>query len=267
VVEASDGTEIEIEWEDFVRVDFVPAPAGTAAPATRRLHGTLRTRGGAQWTGFVAWDLDEALMSDILDGDAPDGARRRIAFSDVSRIARDSRSSVRVTLTGGQELVLRGTNDVDDDIRGIEIDDPSFGRVIAGWDELVSLELHPRTQPAVAKADYVTGGRLHGTVVASDGRSVSGSIRWDNDEEHVWDVLDGRLDDVDVSVELARVRSIERSGESARVSLRDGRVFTLAGDEELGDLGEANRGVFVTPASGETVLVRWRNLVRATFDP
>jgi hypothetical protein len=104
-------------------------------------------------------------------------------------------------------------------------------------------------------------------VAASDGRSVSGFIRWDNDEEHAWEVLEGLMDGVELSIELGRIRRIEPGQDGVTVALHDGRTFVLEGSEDLGDLGASNRGVFVTPEQGETVLVKWQELSQATFDP
>lgn len=269
VVERSASDEVELEWEDVARVDFVPAPEG-ARPVSQRLHGTLRTRAGSSWTGFVAWSLDESLTSDELDGEGPDGEMRTIAFGDVASIMRASRRSARVRLRGGDEQVLEDSNDVGSDIPGIEITDPSFGRIIVGWDAFASLDFHPATEPGVAKDHYAGGAPLRGTVVAEDGRSLRGHIRWDNDEASTWEMLEAVLHaerGVRVAVETALVRSIERAAESVRVTLRDGRTFELSGTEDLEDVGEANRGVFVTTDEGETVLVRWRELRSVTLEP
>jgi hypothetical protein len=266
VVERAGAEEVELEWEDIVRVDLEPARPGPEA-RSERLHGTLRTRGGGAWTGFVAWSLDESLTTDTLDGEHRDGERIRIAFADVASIARVSRSSARVRLLTGVETVLEDTNDVGDDIPGIEITDPSLGRVVVEWDDFSSLELHPRAQQPLDKTAFDGGARLSGTVVARDGRRVSGLVRWDNDEEHTWEMLDVESEGVMLAIELGRVRSVERLGESARVTLRDGRLLEAAGNDELEDVGASNRGIFVTTPDGETVLVRWRDLESATFEP
>ena len=265
VVEDAARGAVELEWEDLARVDVLPAPAD-GLPTGRRLHGTLRTRDGSQWTGYVAWSLDESLSTDELDGEGPDGEMMEVSFGDVARVARESRRSARVRLRSGEEIVLDDTNDVGSDIPGIEITDPSFGRVVVEWDAFVSLDFHPRTEPSV-EVPFGRSGPLRGTVLAVDGRTASGLVRWDNDEEHGWETLEARSGDVDVTIELGLVRSIERVGTSSRVTLHDGRVFDAHGTEDLGDLGDANRGIFVTPESGATTLVRWRDLKSATFEP
>ena len=261
VVEDAARGAVEIEWADLARVDFAAAPPGRAAPAGRRLHGTVATRSGLQLTGFIAWDLDETLSTDVLDG-RRDREDVRIAFADIASIARENRSSARVTLLSGAGMVLDGSNDVDSRNRGIEITDPSFGRAIVQWDEFVSLELRPRSRadrPPLTRVD-----RLRGSVVAEDGRRVIGFVRWDNDEEAAWEVLDGRSESVDFAIDFGLVRQIVRSGAgAARVTLADGRTFALEGTT---DIGEENRGIFVETEGRETVLVRWREFVSATFE-
>jgi hypothetical protein len=274
VVEDASGEAVEIEWENLARVDFMQAPADRPPPLERRLHGTLHTRDGSQWTGFVAWSLDESLPSDTLDGEDKDGEMMQIAFANVASIARESRRSARVRLRSGEEIVLEDTNDVGSDIRGIEITDPSFGRVVVAWDVFASLDFHPpierQFEGQVAKAAYTGGAPLRGTVVASDGRSVTGLIRWDNHKERTWEVLDAWThdrDDVVVGIELGLVRSIERIDVAYRVQLHDGRTFMLQGSEERGDLGPSNRGIFITTENGDATLVRWRDFKSAAFDP
>jgi hypothetical protein len=127
------------------------------------------------------------------------------------------------------------------------------------------------TDPSTTGRD---GAGLRGTVVARDGRRVTGSIRWDNDEQYAWELLDGRIDGVELAIEMGHVRSVERvvgeglAGEEAetesRVTLSDGRVLTLGDDR---DVSEGNRGVFVDPGDGETHFVAWHDFVRADFEP
>lgn len=263
VVDDAERGEVEIEWEDLARVDLLAAPSRSAPSAQRRLHGTVATRGGLRLTGFVAWDLDEALTTDVLDGEAG-GEDVRLAFGDIAAIAWESRSSARVTLVGGDEMILDDSNDVNSDNRGIEITDPSFGRAVVDWDEFLSYTRHPRTGATVDREAFGGGSRLRGTVIGRGESPVTGLIRWDNDEEFTWETLDARTEGVAVAIELGRVRSIERLGDESRVALADGNVFLL---DASGDLGDDNRGIFIDTGAGGTVLVRWRDFVSASFEP
>jgi len=270
VEDASAGT-VEIRWRDLDRVDLLPAPPSAPPPSSERLYGTLRTQEGVELTGYVAWDLDEALSLDVLDGTQA-GRDMEIPFGRIAVIRRESDRAAHVTLRSGEDLVLRGTNDVNSDNRGIEISDPGLGRVIVPWDAFESVRFHPRDRAPVASraawsdglADFDGGRALTGTVETRSGTSASGRVRWDNDEEQSWELLDGRSGGVEYDVELGLVRSIERAGAGVRVELRDGRVLELDGTN---DVGEENQGIFVRPEEGGTVLVRWRDLERVTLAP
>jgi hypothetical protein len=263
-VEDAERGVVELRWRDLDRVDFMAAPPGAPPPTAARLYGTLRTTGGVELTGYVAWDMDETLTSDVLDGEH-DGGDLDIGFGSVAAIEREGRDASRVTLATGEELILTGTNDVDSDNRGIEISDPALGRAIVTWDEFESLVFHAPESGRDTRADFDGGAPLVGTVESRNGERHTGRIRWDNDEEHTWEVLDGRSDGVDYDIELGLVRRIERAGSSAaRVELLDGRSLLLEGSNDVND---ENQGIFVRGESGRTVLVHWRDLERVTFGP
>jgi hypothetical protein len=209
---------------------------------------------GVELTGYVAWDMDETLSSDVLDGE--EGSRERdVVFETIATLERADARSTRVTLRSGEELLLSGTNDVNSSNRGVEVSDPSFGRAVVAWEVLESLRFHPPAAAADRRAFYDRAGPLTGIVETRAGRTHAGRIRWDNDEEFGWEMLDGRSDGVDYDIELGRVRIIEPVGSSqARVELRDGRSLLL---EDSNDVDERNQGIFVLVEGAETVLVRW----------
>ncbi|HSH74699.1 MAG TPA: hypothetical protein VLA09_03265, partial [Longimicrobiales bacterium] len=222
-VEDLERGEVELGWRDFRRVDFMSPPPGAARPSGERLHGSLRTRRGVELTGFVAWDLDEALSTDLLDGEEG-GRDRRIELGSVATIEPQGRRGARVTLRSGEEMILTGSNDVNDDNRGIEISDPGLGRAVVSWAELESIVFHPPEGDGPSYEAFDGGSPLRGEVESRTGERLSGRIRWDNDEEHTWEVLDGTWEGVDYDIELRFVRHVEPVGTSAaRVTLDDGR--------------------------------------------
>jgi hypothetical protein len=241
----------------------MPAPAGIE-PSTLRLYGTLEDRFGNVYTGFVAWDVDEIFTADILNGDDRRGRRREIRFADIAAIERAGSSAARVTLTTGEELVLDGTNDVDSSNRGIQVADPDLGQVQVDWEAFASLRFQPAPSTPSSWERFDGGHRLRGTVVTEAGERISGELRWDNDEEWSWEILDGQYRGVVYDVELAKVRHIRREGgRGSTVTLTDGRVLDLEGSN---DVNEDNKGIYVTPAGRETVLVRWDEFREVTFD-
>ncbi|MBW3552711.1 MAG: hypothetical protein KY466_04325 [Gemmatimonadetes bacterium] len=261
-VEDVRGGSVEMEWSDLRSVDFMGGP-DVASRMGDRLYGTLVTRGGDRFTGYVAWDIDEIFTTDVLDGEER-GRDREIPFGRIRAIARNSSRSARVWLHDGTEMVLDGTNDVNDDNRDILIADPALGEVRVEWDELDRLEFsRAPTSPEFAAFDG--GRRLRGTVEATGGERHSGLIRWDNDEEYTWEMLDGQLrDGIDLDIEMGAIASIERRGyRTSVVTLRDGRSFELGGSN---DVDEDNKGVYVEREDGGLVLVPWDSFRRVVFD-
>lgn len=262
-VEVDDGRggRVELTWSDLDTVEFGPAPPGRR-PSAERLHGTVEDRRGHRYTGYLAWDLDEILTSDVLDGEE-EGERRRIPFGDVAAVEPDGSRGSRVTLRDGRVIVLRGSDDVAGGNRGIQVADPALGQARVPWNAVRSVRFHPPERPATW-SDFDGGLRLRGVVRTEEGTETAGTLRWDNDESWSWEILDGRRGDVDLDIELGRVARIEkRSPEGARVTLRDGRTLELEGSN---DVNRDNKGIFVTPAGGETVMVSWRSLGEVVFD-
>jgi hypothetical protein len=137
VIETPGHGAAELEWRELGAIDFMPAPDAVEA-TEQRIHGTLTTRAGQSFTGYVAWDRDEIYTTDVLDGEH-DGYDREIPFGEISAIERHSSSGARVVLQNGEEMILRGTNDVDDSNRGITVSDAGLGQVDVTWDEFAGV--------------------------------------------------------------------------------------------------------------------------------
>lgn len=254
--------EVELRWRDLDVVEFMAAPADAGAPSAGTLYGTLRTRDGLEFTGYVAWDVDEILASDLLDGEER-GRDRKIPFGDIAAIERAGSSGARVMMRDGEEVLLRGSNDVDEGNRGISVSDPGLGQVTVSWEDFEEVMFHEPMGRGASHDDFDGGHPLYGMVETEDGERLEGYLRWDNDEAWSWEILDGRLGDVDLDVELGLVASVRRlGGWGAEVTLRDGRAFELDGSN---DVDRGNKGIFVTFDDGETALVRWEEMREVTF--
>lgn len=257
VVEEDDGSSAEFEWRDLQQVDF-SAP-GSTAPAQSRMYGTLTTRSGMEFTGYLTWDVDEIYSTDILDGDA-DGRRMRIPFGDIDSIERYSSWASRVTLHDGDQLLLEGTNDVDASIGGIEVSDPGLGAVKLRWDDFDRVRFHG-TDGEVAYTTFDGGAPIRGTVVTVDGDRYTGDIVWDADEAYTWEMLRGQVHGVDFHVEFGNVERIEKSDRGALVTLVDGRTFELSGSN---DVDRGNRGITIH-TDGREYEVEWRDFAEVTL--
>jgi hypothetical protein len=258
IEDKSEGT-LELYWDDIERIEFEPA-TNAESKFGKRLYGKVATRGGEKYTGFIGWDVDEAYDTDILDG-RDDRHSRKIEFSRIKSIERTSSQSSRVILKDGKELELEDSNDIDSGNRGIAISDPVLGRITVNWDEFDIIEFQD-PPPGTAYSSFDGGRKLHGTVFTEDGDKFTGDIKWDDDEEYTWELLDGSSGDIDFDIEFGFIKSIEKiSSRSSRVTLKDGRIFKL---KDSNDVDSDNKGIIVRTGNDE-VDVDWEDFGKVEF--
>ena len=269
VVEDRDGNETELDWEDLDRVDFSAVPAGATAHA-RRLYGSVEDQDGNTYAGYLSWDLDEILESDILDGEDEEGDEHRIPFREIASIEGHRRGST-VTLVSGRVLELDDSNDVDRGNRGIQISDPGLGMVEVEWEEFRRADFGPAPTPGVGYDAFDGGHPLRGTVVTQAGEEISGLLRWDADEQWSWELLDGWLEEVDYTIEFGNITHIRRNeAVGVVVTLTDGRTLEV---HDGNDVDWDNKGILVSPegTSGPSEApqfryVHWDDFREVRFD-
>ena len=244
VVDQAGGGQADLKWRDVRQIDLHPAPP-SARPAEGRLYGTLTTGRGIEFTGYIAWDVDEIYTSDILDGEAQvQGAEVSYAtpFGAIREIRQYGPVGAHVDLHSGERVTLFGTNDVDNSNRGITVSDPALGQVKVPWDYFSRVRFHAPESEASWR-DFDGGRPLRGTVVTTTGATLSGDIKWDRDEYASWELLNGWNNGVEFAVEFSQIARIVKNGDASTVFLRDGRSFDLNGSN---DVDSGNRGVVVT---------------------
>jgi hypothetical protein len=261
VIEDINEGEIEFEWDDVERIDFMQGSGALESNFGERLYGTLKSRRGDEFTGWVCWDVDELFTTDILDGNEK-SRKRKIEFGRINAIERYSSNAAQVFLKNGEDYVLRGTNDVDDDNRGISVYVEGLGQVKVGWDEFERCDF--TAPPHQVPYDEFDGGhRLEGVVYRDDGETFTGKIRWDDDEEHSWEILDGEFRDIEFDVEFRNIMEIKRRGyHSSIIILWDGTSLKLKGTN---DVDEDNKGIFIELADGDEVELEWDEFERVEF--
>lgn len=293
LVDVPGEAEVVLYWDDLERVVFSAAPPG-AVPADRLLHGTVEDQAGSRHTGYLAWDRDEILESDQLNG--RETRRRndhRIRFDRIRSLTRTSRGT-RVELTDGGTLELEGANDVDRGNRGVRIADPALGVVVVPWEHLHAVRFHEaggtagetggaanatsggegETRTTVgARAAFEDRRLLIGTVVTGEGEEIRGELRWDADEAGNWDILNGEAEGVDYGIEFGFVRRIAPGEEDgAAVTLAGGRTLELSGSR---DVNADNKGIMVASRELGAApdgdpgwrLIPWDDIREVRFDP
>jgi hypothetical protein len=261
VIEDPDEGEVEFTWDDIDLIEFSDTDFKGESTFGERLYGKLTTRRGDEFTGFVCWDVDELFENDVLDGDESRRSRK-VRFGQIQSIARYSSSGAEVVMIGGDEMLLKGTNDVNDGNRGIIICDPGLGQVEVEWDDFERLEFS-EAPAAVPYSKFDGGKKMTGTVYTEDGKEYTGEICWDDDEEYTWEILNGNVRDMEYSIEFGLIKEIGRdSRRASEVTLKDGRSFQLRGSNDVDD---DNKGVIVTESKGQEVFVDWEDFSRVVF--
>ena len=251
--------DVKLDWDEIGEVEFAPVPAGIDPPGSR-LHGTVVTRSGMEFTGYVTWDVDEIHSADELDGDAG-GRRFEVPFGAIRSIRSAGPRGAEVELHTGEAVMLRGTNDVNDENRGITVSDPGLGQVAIEWDDFRSVRFHEAAVEA-SYHDFDGGQLLRGTVLTASGDELTGEIQWDRDETRSWEILDGSMADAEFDVEFSKIARIERNADGVVVTLRDGRTLHLEGSN---DVDAGNRGI-VVESGGRSHTVAWSDFVELRLE-
>ncbi|MCP4571098.1 MAG: hypothetical protein GY838_01975 [bacterium] len=247
----------ELEWDDLRAARFTPATTAPP-PELTPVWGTFTGSEGTQ-TGWIQWDRSECLAGDVLDGDE-EGRDHEVPLGDITSIEKVDARSCRVTLRDGTELVLSGSNDVNEDNRGIVVLVAGLGRVVHPWHRFDRLELtDPPVTPPVDEPAY---GELRGTVTTTGGARHTGRLAFDLDEGWDWDIFDGELRGVEYEIPFGNIDRIERAGDdSATVQLRDGRRLEM---DDGPDAGTGNHGLLVVTERGPVMLV-WAEVAAIEF--
>ncbi|MGC4054719.1 MAG: hypothetical protein QM757_38215 [Paludibaculum sp.] len=247
-------------------IEFLPGPP--AGGSVDRLYGTVRTKQGEEFRGFLQWDREQCLGSDLLTGEA-DGAEGSIRFDAVRSIARRSGNDAVVTLLDGREVVLTGERGFQKDRRGVYIDDPRYGRVLVSWTAFVRVEFAAGGD-GPAYGDFPPGGPLQGSVTTRDGRRLSGRLVYDLDESEFTDTLDAPSQGVTYTIPFGLIASIVRSDAGEKAA--ECGTVTLWSGEALhpacaGDLGRENAGALIFGgAQQQPEYVPWANIGHVELD-
>lgn len=255
--------KVEVSWKRIERIAFSPTPAAVRAPATR-LYGKLVTEDDT-FEGWIQWDSQECLSTDKLDGKSEDG-KLSIEMGNIRAIERDSRRSAYVELKDGRRLLLRGTNDVNNSIRGIFVEDERYGRVKVSWDVFDRVDFMDTVKSGKGYDEYPPGLSLKGTVTDRSDGTHTGPLVFDLDEMESWEILHADRYGVEYHIPFDRIRSIEPDRrDGSKVTLKNGIELEF---EEGHDVTERNAGVAILAAGDEDSqhYLPWEEARRIEFE-
>lgn len=260
------------------------------------LYGTVKTTNGNTYRGILRWGSEESFWDDHFnsakddmpyrrrdyddydrDRDRRDRRHRRIRvfgvtvgydwdggnrhfvarFGDLQRLDIHGSDRLTATMRNGARIELDGaSNDVG---ARVTVNDESLGDVKLEWKRIESI-----TFAAVPPGTPVPARRLYGVLTTEDGKTFEGFIQWDI-QECLWtDELDGETEDGDVSIEMGKIRSIEKRNRSgAWVTLKDGRRLLL---EDTNDVDHSTSGIFVEDNRFGRVKVQWDEFRKVDFE-
>ncbi|MCI0408760.1 MAG: hypothetical protein L0191_09385 [Acidobacteria bacterium] len=267
-----------------------PISAGStgSTEADGFLYGTVVTEGGRRYTGILRWGDEEAFWDDLFNGAKsklpyidrlPEDRRKRreikvfglrisydwdedalgrqfiARFGDIQEIRPLSGEKVDVKMKGGTTYRLDdGSNDIG---ATIKIQDPDVGAVEIEWKKIERIEF--AAAPASLRPE---SERLYGEVDTEDG-VFRGYVQWDSQECLSTDKLDGDSEDGKLSLQMGRIRSIEKKGRnSSTVKLKDGRKLDLRGTN---DVDSSIRGILVEDERFGRVKISWDSFRRVEF--
>lgn len=254
--------EVDMSWGRIEKIEFMKTPKKIDNKFGQPLFGTVEAF-GEKFTGYIQWDHDERLTSDKLDGDTDDGDVS-IEFGKIKSIERKGSRSY-VVLKSGRELRMDGSNDVSHGHRGVIVMNKDLVAVDVPWNEFDKITfVDNATAPAVTYDQFANQHTLTGSVVTADGKTVSGKIVFDLDEEYDYELLQGKQGDYEFTTAFRNIKRMEPLSEyRCNLELKSGQKITLY---DAQDVNEKNQGVLVFPtANGNPTYVKWEDVKAIDF--
>ena len=166
-------------------------------------------------------------------------------------------------LKSGRDMYLRGSNDVNSENRGIIVT-TEFGRVDIPWREFKKVTFSDAPANLPSYSSFANMKKLSGTLKTTDGKTLSGELIYDLDEEYGFEMLQGEDDNVKYIIPMENIRSIvPKNYEYSTVTMKNGTTVTIG---EARDVSEDNDGVLVFTGSGDPTYVLWEDIEEITIN-
>lgn len=254
--------QVEVEWNRIQKVEFIKTPKRIENKFGNPLYGTVEAY-GKKFTGYIQWDHDERISTDKLDGDSEDGDLS-IEMGKIKSIERTGGRSL-VVLKSGRELRMDGSNDVSSGHRGVIVMNNDFPSIDIPWDEFDKVTFTEFIgSPGITYDDFKQQKALTGTITTQDGKTLSGKIVYDLDEEFQHELLQGKNNDFEYTIPFHRIKRIEQASlNRCLVELKSGEKLSLTDTQ---DVNEKNQGVLVfSDAKSDPKYIPWEEVKSIDF--
>ncbi len=256
-----DDVETRIEWGRIRKIEFLPTPPQARKKQVQPLYGSVFTPQGA-FKGFIQWDVQERLSTDLLDG-KDEGGKVSLLFDDIQEIRSEGDSST-IRTYSGRTYTLGGGDDVGPGNHGIIVKNIQLGHVRILWSQFRFVRFD-RKPPELSPGyhDFGLPGTICSSIRTVDGESVSGRTVFDLDETLTLETLEGRKDGVFYHIPIRNIRQIIRKNyHVSGVILRNGDQLYLS---EEHDLTDANWGLLVWVNDVRIRYIPWNQIESITF--
>lgn len=255
IIDQKIGT-LTIDWHDIEKIEFENTPAKLSKKFGNALYGSVATYHHGIYTGYIAWDNDERISSDKLDGYS-DSKKVAVPFGAISSIENQTSSSM-VVLKSGKEIEMRGSNDVNSENRGIIVYTEDGLMVEVPWSEFKKLTLNDTPFPMKKYESFQSQKEINSTIITSDGKSVAGNTIIDLDEQYDFELYQGKCERMEFTMPMRMLKKIAVKGRnSVEVQLKNGKKLLL---ESSQDTGENNQGVLVFTSARNPVYIPWERV-------
>ncbi len=163
-----------------------------------------------------------------------------------------------------REIELLGTNDVNENNKGVIMNLPNIGRADFNWKHFVSLEIIDEDMPEnFCDTSFPVSERLYGKVFTKSGEQFEGLIVYDMDEAMDSELLNGLNDDIKFAIPFRNIESIKpMSNNHASVVLKSGEKLFL-GDKT--DVSYKNLGIIIFISAEKFKIITWDELEKIVF--
>lgn len=173
-------------------------------------------------------------------------------FGDIKKLEMKGGENVHLILKNEHVMKLNGgSNDVG---TTIVMEDYELGKIKMDWSKIKAIEF----QAAMVDARSPYGEPLYGVVETRRKGRFEGYIKWDLDERHGDEILDGDSDDGSKEIPFRNIKSIEKDGYGCMVTMNSGRSIFL---DDSNDVDSGNRGIEIYQHGVGSVIVKWKEFV------
>lgn len=255
--------KMSIKWERINKVEFLPTPKELNSQFGRPMFGTVETLRKGTLKGFIQWDHDERIGKDKLDGDTRDGDVA-IPFDKIAGIERRGNGSM-VDLKSGRQFLVTGSNDVNNENKGIIVSIDGIGKIDVPWKAFKSVTFEEVDHSGSSYTSFTTPKGLKGTVYQYDDKQIRGNIIFDLDEFWDLEMLEGYDDEIEYKIPFRNIRSIEpKNYNYSIVELKNGKKVLLGRGRDVTD---KNAGLLVFKESTrDAIRIDWTKIAKIIFE-